>query len=263
MSIADLIRQMSALGAPSEAIALAVEAIEQAQGAAVDAQAKVEEKRAIERDRKRRQRERSRDSHGTVTGQSRDSPRTVTGQSEDSHGTVTDKPSPSPSPLSSPQTPQQTPHPHPHPHTTPARTRGARLPAGWRPEEITGDLAKRIALWPPGDKNNPSAIQRELAKFRDWAASAPGDKGVKSDWQATWRNWLRRADEEGKYRDSRPQAYRSSTSRSGNPDRRDGLAKACDRIIDAHTGGIDGYAFPAEQDRFGDGGGAGRALPAP
>ena len=79
MSIADLIRQMSALGAPSEAIALAVEAIEQAQGAAVDAQAKVEEKRAIERDRKRRQRERSRDSHGTVTGQSRDSPRTVTG----------------------------------------------------------------------------------------------------------------------------------------------------------------------------------------
>ena len=174
---------------------------------------------------------------------------------------VTSDAGPSLSP--SPNENNSNPHPHTHPNTKPARVKGRRLPVDWQPEPITGDLAKRIALWPPGDQNNPSAINRELAKFRDWAASAAGEKGVKSDWQAAWRNWLRRADEEGKYRDSRPQAYRSSTARSGNPDRRDGLAKACDRIIDAHTGGIDGYAFPAEQDRFGDGGGAGRALPAP
>lgn len=64
MSIAALIRAMSNAGAPPEAIAIAVEAIEEAQSA-------VEAKRAVERDRKRRQR--GRDKDGTVTGQSRDS----------------------------------------------------------------------------------------------------------------------------------------------------------------------------------------------
>lgn len=63
MSIAALIRQMAAAGAPAEAIAIAVEAVE-------GAQAEVESRKASARDRKARQRERERDSHGTVTGQS-------------------------------------------------------------------------------------------------------------------------------------------------------------------------------------------------
>ena len=37
----------------------------------------------------------------------------------------------------------------------------------------------------------------ELEKFRDWARSAPGQKGVKADWDATWRNWMRRVREQG------------------------------------------------------------------
>ena len=69
MSLAALIRGMSEAGAPAEAIALAVEAIE-ARDAALEA------RRTAERDRKRRQR----------AGQSRDNAGTVTGQSEDSHG---------------------------------------------------------------------------------------------------------------------------------------------------------------------------------
>lgn len=60
MSIAELIRAMSAVGAPAEAIALAVEAIE-------GAEARVEASRSAARERKRRQR--SRDGHVTVTGQ--------------------------------------------------------------------------------------------------------------------------------------------------------------------------------------------------
>jgi len=36
----------------------------------------------------------------------------------------------------------------------------------------------------------------ELEKFRDWARSAPGQKGVKADWDAAWRNWVRRVREE-------------------------------------------------------------------
>lgn len=62
MSVAELIRNMAAAGAPIDAIVLAVEAIE-----ARDIQAA--EKRAKVADRKRRQRERERDCHVTVTGQ--------------------------------------------------------------------------------------------------------------------------------------------------------------------------------------------------
>lgn len=33
----------------------------------------------------------------------------------------------------------------------------------------------------------------ELEKFRDYWAAQPGQKGVKTDWPATWRNWVRRS----------------------------------------------------------------------
>lgn len=35
----------------------------------------------------------------------------------------------------------------------------------------------------------------ELAKFLDYWRSVPGAKGRKVDWDATWRNWMRRAAE--------------------------------------------------------------------
>jgi hypothetical protein len=68
MSLAALIRSMAAAGAPSEAIALAVEAIEAA-GA----------KDAARRQKQAERKRRSRDSHGTVTGQGV----TVTARSQD------------------------------------------------------------------------------------------------------------------------------------------------------------------------------------
>lgn len=66
-----------------------------------------------------------------------------------------------------------------------ARTRGTRLSDDWLPQ---------------GDDWN-EAIQRlgsqgahhELAKFRDHWKAAPGQRGVKLDWDATWRNWVRNA----------------------------------------------------------------------
>jgi hypothetical protein len=73
MSISTLIRQLAAAGAPPEAIAIAVEAVEQAQ-------AGLEQQRAGARERKQRQRAKGRDSHGTVTGQSRDEAVTVTAE---------------------------------------------------------------------------------------------------------------------------------------------------------------------------------------
>jgi hypothetical protein len=56
------------------------------------------------------------------------------------------------------------------------RARGTRLPSDWQPTDFQGEAS-------------------ELEKFRDWAASAPGQKGVKADWDATWRNWMRRVRE--------------------------------------------------------------------
>ncbi len=198
MSIAALIRAMAAAGAPSEAIAIAVEAIEAAHS-------QIEAQRASARDRKRRQR--AKDAADGVT---------VTGQSRDSHGTERDNPSLSPAPSPSPHTPQLSPHPHAQPEHTPRARKGHRLPCDWQPEALTGGLADSIENWPPG------AIERELARFRDWAASATGQTALKSDWQATWRNWLRRAEDDGKYRDKRKPA---SNDEIQNPYVRAALAR--------------------------------------
>lgn len=115
------------------------------------------------------------------------------------------------------------------PFTERAR-KGTRLSPSWEPEPFVEDLADAVAAWPAG------AIERELARFRDWAASAPGQKGVKTDWQATWRNWCRRRDDEGTYRNG------SNVRTSGHqgPDRRNGLAKAIDREL----AGTSSPAFP-------------------
>jgi hypothetical protein len=38
-----------------------------------------------------------------------------------------------------------------------------------------------------------SEIRREADRFRDYWRGMPGQKGVKADWDATWRNWVRKA----------------------------------------------------------------------
>jgi hypothetical protein len=53
--------------------------------------------------------------------------------------------------------------------------RATRLPDTWHPRAEDG------------------LDNLELAKFRDYWRAVPGQKGVKLDWDATWRNWLRTA----------------------------------------------------------------------
>lgn len=62
----------------------------------------------------------------------------------------------------------------------PPDPRGCRLPENWMPPvgTMTG---VDPALW-----------AGEVDKFRDYWRAVPGAKGRKSDWDATWRNWLRR-----------------------------------------------------------------------
>lgn len=40
---------------------------------------------------------------------------------------------------------------------------------------------------------DPDELQRVFDEFKDYWISVPGAKGVKLDWLATWRNWVRRA----------------------------------------------------------------------
>lgn len=65
--------------------------------------------------------------------------------------------------------------------------RGQRLPEAWKPDSSV--IAAMAAEAPHVDQ------QREHAKFTDYWQSQPGAKGRKSDWNATYRNWIRRAAE--------------------------------------------------------------------
>jgi hypothetical protein len=82
--------------------------------------------------------------------------------------------------------------------------RGTRLPPSWMPGEALLDWAQREC---------PSVdVNRETAKFCDYWAGAPGSKGVKTDWDATWRNWMRKAGEGGQRRS--PTARDDATMRA-------------------------------------------------
>lgn len=66
------------------------------------------------------------------------------------------------------------------------RAKATRIPDGYQP-----DLSEAIALGIQLER----AIT-EAAKFRDYFAGAPGQRGLKLDWPATWRNWCRKAAED-------------------------------------------------------------------
>lgn len=64
-------------------------------------------------------------------------------------------------------------------------TRGTRLPAVF---EVPAGWIK----WAVDDRNWSEAdTQAELAIFTDYWHAQPGQRGVKLDWLATWRNWCR------------------------------------------------------------------------
>lgn len=70
-------------------------------------------------------------------------------------------------------------------------TKGSRLKADWQLPKPWGDWAGEQGL-------NPIIIQREADRFKDYWLGVPGAKGVKSDWAATWRNWMRKRIDEAK-----------------------------------------------------------------
>lgn len=65
-----------------------------------------------------------------------------------------------------------------------AKTKGTRLVADWMPSAEL--IAQMRAECPQVD------LQAEHRIFVDYWIAQPGQKGVKLDWPATWRNWMRR-----------------------------------------------------------------------
>lgn len=65
---------------------------------------------------------------------------------------------------------------------------GSRLPNDWQPD---ADFARSEI--PDID------VDREADKFRDWYRAQAGTKGVKLDWTATWRTWIRNAKDRDQY----------------------------------------------------------------
>lgn len=61
--------------------------------------------------------------------------------------------------------------------------RGERLPQDWKPS------AEQI-LWAQQARGDLE-ISQTADRFRDYWIAQPGQKGVKVDWGATWRNWVR------------------------------------------------------------------------
>ena len=59
--------------------------------------------------------------------------------------------------------------------------RATRLPA-----DFVCDLAYAMV-----QGLNSRLAAREAERFRDFWTAQPGQKGVKADWPATWRNWVR------------------------------------------------------------------------
>jgi hypothetical protein len=63
------------------------------------------------------------------------------------------------------------------------RPRGGRLPSDWQPSELLRAWASKERA----DLDIPTTVE----KFRDYWVAAAGSKGVKLDWEATFRNWVR------------------------------------------------------------------------
>lgn len=112
-------------------------------------------------------------------------------------GNVTETPKPSVIQITDTDTESDTeeresadaPPPPPDP-PKPKPKRASRIPDDF---EITDDMRQ----WAIEQGAGAIQVERETEKFLDYWRAAAGSKGVKLDWPATWRNWIRRGIDDG------------------------------------------------------------------
>lgn len=67
-------------------------------------------------------------------------------------------------------------------------SRGTRIAPDWSPSDADRLLARQEGF-------SDAEINREALRFRDYWTGRAGSGGVKLDWAATWRNWIRTSGE--------------------------------------------------------------------
>lgn len=79
--------------------------------------------------------------------------------------------------------------PQPSPAKPPKTPTATRLPADWRLPRAWGE-------WALSERPDMTAddVRREAETFADYWRAKAGADARKLDWQATWRNWVRRSD---------------------------------------------------------------------
>lgn len=107
----------------------------------------------------------------------------------------------------------------------PQKSRGQFLPQDWKP----CPEGQRMAIAEIGSRD---AALRELEKFRNYWFAKSGADGRKRDWEATWRNWIMRAAENGQRNGNHQRQHRPA---SGH----DNLLAAMDELLGGgdHGGG--------------------------
>ena len=100
--------------------------------------------------------------------------------------------------------------------------RGTRLPETWTLPEDWASEAFQYRT-PNGEYLTAAEIKDEADKFRDHWIAQGGSRGVKADWRATWRNWIRNGS--GQIIRNR-NAARNGGNRSGGQYERPSLAAA-------------------------------------
>jgi uncharacterized protein YdaU (DUF1376 family) len=97
----------------------------------------------------------------------------------------------------------------PEPTTAPKvrSGRGSRLPNDWAPMSDGWEFARSLGI-------AAEAIENEAGRFIDYWRSQPGQKGVKTDWPATWRNWCRKAAENVKPNGAQSFSARDSAAKA-------------------------------------------------
>ena len=66
---------------------------------------------------------------------------------------------------------------------------------------IAGDATKEADVKAAYDDGlDETEVRREFAKFKDFWRAKPGKDGMKLDWNATFRNWMRRAADDKRQR---------------------------------------------------------------
>ena len=63
-------------------------------------------------------------------------------------------------------------------------TRGTRLPADWKPNA-------ELVAWSKAERPDLD-LRKVFEEFKDYWSSVAGSGGVKLNWDATWRNWVRK-----------------------------------------------------------------------